>query len=100
MDNQFTNMTSAPSAAADFDGSTGCSVTIFDYSHVPDEYNLMAFGKETVSFGRDDTNDIMIASDIVSRRHGHFTVSEGHCYITDDDSTNGILCQRKAYQAG
>ena len=72
MENNFLNVNSP-----DIDGNTGCSVTIFDYSHVPDEYNLMAFGKETVTFGRDDTNDIMIASDIVSRRHGHFTVSEG-----------------------
>ena len=78
------------SASTDIDGSSGCSVTIFDYSHVPDEYNLMVFGKETITFGRDDTNDIMIASDIVSRRHGHFTVTGGRCYIADDSSTNGI----------
>ena len=83
------------STAADYDGSSGCSVTIFDYSHVPDEYNLMAFGKETVTFGRDDTNDIMIASDIVSRRHGHFTISDGRCYIADDNSTNGIYVNGK-----
>ena len=81
--------------AADLDGSAGCSVTIFDYSHVPDEYNLMAFGKETVSFGRDDSNDIIIASDIVSRKHGHFTVTSGRCYITDDGSTNGIYVNGK-----
>ena len=62
---------------------------------MPDEYNLMAFGKETVTFGRDDTNDIMIASDIVSRRHGHFTVSDGRCYIADDNSTNGIYVNGK-----
>ena len=81
--------------AADLDGSAGCSVTIFDYSHVPDEYNLMAFGKETVSFGRDDSNDIIIASDIVSRKHGHFTVTSGRCYITDDGSTNGLYVNGK-----
>ena len=38
------------SASTDIDGSSGCSVTIFDYSHVPDEYNLMVFGKETITF--------------------------------------------------
>ena len=89
------NINPDSSAVPDLDGSNGCSVTIFDYSHIPDEYNLMAFGKETVSFGRDDTNDIMIASDIVSRRHGHFTVSGGRCYITDDSSTNGIYVNGK-----
>lgn len=70
-------------------GGEGCSITVFDYSHIPDEYNLMAFGKEEITFGRDDSNDIMIASDIVSRRHGHFTVRDGRCYLTDDKSTNG-----------
>lgn len=95
MENNNINMNPDNSAAVDFDGNTGCSVTIFDYSHVPDEYNLMAFGKETVTFGRDDTNDIMIASDIVSRRHGHFTISEGRCYIADDNSTNGIYVNGK-----
>ena len=95
MENNFTNFNSDPSAISDLDGNSGCSVTIFDYSHVPDEYNLMAFGKETVTFGRDDTNDIMIASDIVSRRHGHFTISDGRCYIADDNSTNGIYVNGK-----
>ncbi len=95
MENSFNNINTDFSVSSDIDGSSGCSVTIFDYSHIPDEYNLMAFGKETVTFGRDDTNDIMIASDIVSRRHGHFTVSEGRCYIADDDSTNGIYVNGK-----
>ena len=40
MDNNFMTVNSP-----DLDGSSGCSVTVFDYSHVPDEYNLMAFGK-------------------------------------------------------
>ncbi len=92
MDNQLFNQTTG---SADLDGSEGCSVTVFDYSHIPDEYNLMTFGKDTVSFGRDDTNDIMIASDIVSRRHGHFTVREGRCYVTDDGSTNGLYVNGK-----
>jgi len=83
------------SPTAEIDSNAGCSVTIFDYSHIPDEYNLMAFGRETVSFGRDDSNDIIIASDIVSRRHGHFTITGGRCYITDDSSTNGLYVNGK-----
>lgn len=86
MDNDILNTTSASPGE---ENGAGCTITVFDYSHIPDEYNLMAFGKETVSFGRDDSNDIMIASDIVSRHHGHFTVKDGRCYITDDKSTNG-----------
>ena len=95
MENNNLNMNSDYSATSDYDSGAGCSVTIFDYSHVPDEYNLMTFGKETVTFGRDDTNDIMIASDIVSRKHGHFTISDGRCYIADDNSTNGIYVNGK-----
>lgn len=89
MDNDVLNL------SAESTGGAGCSITVFDYSHIPDEYNLMAFGKEEITFGRDDTNDIMIASEIVSRRHGHFTVKEGHCYITDDNSTNGTYVNGK-----
>ena len=92
MDNQLFNQTAG---SADLDPSAGCSVTVFDYSHIPDEYNLMTFGKDIISFGRDDTNDIMIASDIVSRRHGHFTVRDGRCYVTDDGSTNGLYVNGK-----
>lgn len=76
------------------EGDSGCSLTVFDYSHIPDEYNLMAFGKETVTFGRDDTNDIIISSEIVSRKHGYFTIKDGICYITDK-STNGIYVNGK-----
>lgn len=89
MDNDVLNPTAGEGVGE------GCSITVFDYSHIPDEYNLMAFGKEQITFGRDDTNDIMIASDIVSRRHGHFTVQDGHCYITDDNSTNGLYVNSK-----
>ncbi len=89
MENDILNLSGDNRVSSETEGSSGCSITVFDYSHIPDEYNLMAFGKEEVTFGRDDTNDIMIASDIVSRRHGHFTVKDGRCYITDDKSTNG-----------
>lgn len=68
----------------------GFFVTVFDYRHYADEYNLGSLGKETITFGREDDNDITIASDIVSRHHGHFTLKDGRCYITDDNSTNGI----------
>lgn len=75
--------------------NAGCSLTVFDYSHIPDEYNLMAMGKETITFGRDDSNDIIISSELVSRKHGHFTVKDGQCYISDDGSTNGIYVNNK-----
>lgn len=89
MDNDVLN------AVTESEDSVGCSVTVFDYNHIPDEYNLMSFNKKEITFGRDDSNDIMIASDIVSRRHGHFTVDGGRCYITDDNSTNGIYVNNR-----
>lgn len=89
MENDILSVPLSDSVTSGGEGSSGCSVTVFDYSHIPDEYNLMAFGKDEVTFGRDDTNDIMIVSDIVSRKHGHFTIRDGRCYITDDNSTNG-----------
>lgn len=70
--------------------SFGCSITVFDYNHVPLEYNLLAMGKEKITFGRDDANDIVIPSELVSRNHGYFTLKDGQCYITDSGSTNGI----------
>lgn len=88
MENDVLNGVDTGTVINDVEGDSGCSVTVFDYSHIPDEYNLMVFGKDIVTFGRDDTNDIIITSEIVSRKHGYFTIKGSHCYITDR-STNG-----------
>ncbi len=77
------------------ENARGCSLTVFDYSHTPDQYNLLAMGKDTITFGRDDSNDIIISSDLVSRKHGYFTISDGQCYINDPGSTNGTYVNNK-----
>ncbi len=83
------------SISDEHEDNQGCSLTVFDYSHIPDEYNLLAMGKETITFGRDDTNDIIISSELVSRKHGHFTIKDGQCYISDNGSTNGTYVNNK-----
>lgn len=74
----------------------GCTITVFDYSHTPDKYNLLSMGKDTITFGRDDTNDIIISSELVSRKHGYFTITpNGECIINDSHSTNGTYVNNK-----
>lgn len=67
-------------------------VTIFDGSSEPVEKNLAQFNKETISFGRDERNDIVIHSKFVSRQHGYFKLVDGVWIIENNpQSTNGLL---------
>ncbi len=71
-------------------GGTGCSLTIRYYNYPPETVNLTAKNKTTISFGRDDANDIVVPSRIVSRSHGYFMLEGENWYIVDNGSTNGI----------
>ena len=73
----------------------GFSLTVFNYSNIPDTYDLLSFGKETITFGRDDTNDIIIPSELVSCKHGCFILKDDQCYIKDNGSTNGTYVNNK-----
>lgn len=70
-----------------------CILTVTDAENMHTEYNLEAFGKRRITFGRAQDNDIVIDSPIVSRHHGYFELAgkagARRCYITDSDSTNG-----------
>jgi len=67
-------------------------VTIFDGSSGPAEINLAHFNNDTISFGRDERNDIIIRSKLVSRQHGHFKLIDGNWIIENNiNSTNGLL---------
>lgn len=90
MQNDIYNSTNPEEYHDEHDADEGCSLTVFDYNQGPEEYNLMAMGKDVITFGRDDNNDIIIPSAIVSRNHGYFTLKDGQCWITDSSSTNGI----------
>ena len=54
------------------------------------DYQLSDFPKETIKFGRDKKNDIVLNSPVVSGFHGHLTLENGVLTIYDDDSLNGF----------
>lgn len=53
-------------------------------------YNIEAFQKEVVSFGRQTDNDIVLNYEFVSRVHGAIYQEGQSYYVEDLDSTNGI----------
>ena len=54
------------------------------------KYDLNAFGKNVVSFGRSSDCDIQIRKEYVSRVHGCFYMENGKWFIKDMNSTNGL----------
>lgn len=68
-------------------------LTVFDEGGNPRELDLSSFGKDKITFGRGEENDIVISSPIVSKKHGYFQVENGICTIVDTDSTNGIYLE-------
>lgn len=70
----------------------GQQVTVFDADQEPYIIELSSFRKTEVTFGRDDQNDIILKSRLVSReKHGSFIYSNGCWYIRDNGSKNGII---------
>lgn len=77
--------------------STSSLVTIFDGISAPRTIRLDEFGKSFVYFGRDQKNDIVLTSHLVSAEHGRF-VRKGDSWIIEDKvaykdtgSTNGLI---------
>ena len=62
---------------------------IFDSSQKT-ELRLEDFFKDKLTFGREDTQDIVIKDSNASRRHGFFFKKDGIWYVSDAGSTNGI----------
>lgn len=58
-------------------------------------YVLNDFTKERISFGREEDNDIIIKSSIMSKYHGYFEIKGSKVYIHDDQSKNGIIVNNK-----
>lgn len=50
---------------------------------------------ETLTFGRDDNNDIIIDDDGVSRVHGELSFDNGTLWLQDTGSRNGIFVNGK-----
>ena len=61
------------------------------------EIDLASFNKQNVSFGREDYNDIVIESSIVSKSHGYFEFTGENVYICDNGSTNGLIVNDVLY---
>ena len=94
--NQTTHITSPPPDIAQ--PSASMHLTVFDGAKAPQEYDLSAFPLGTVSFGRDQANDIVIESRYVSRRHGQLRFFGGRWHIGDLQSTNGLIFAGQAIQ--
>ena len=58
-------------------------VTIFDGQMQPRTIQLDSFQKSIVTFGRNESNDIVLSSRLVSREHGRFKYNGGQWEIED-----------------
>ena len=65
-------------------------ITLLDGQEAPVTIDLGSYGTTAVTFGRSDTNNIVLQSRIVSRNHGRFVLNRGQWFIQDTDSMNGI----------
>lgn len=80
-------------------------VTIFDGVESPKTISLNDFGKNFISFGRSDANDIILSSPLVSREHGRFCYRNGQWKIEDkalyaeQPSQNGLIYNNAAIQS-
>lgn len=55
-----------------------------------ENYSFTDFQKEKVTFGRDEKNDIVLSSPLVSTFHGHFELNNDSLIICDNKSLNGF----------
>lgn len=75
----------------------GSKVTVFDGVKTSYTINLNDYGKAFVTFGRDQMNDIVLSSTLVSGQHGRFVYKNGYWFIEDKaryaqkGSTNGLI---------
>ena len=74
-------------------------ITIFDGSKQPQKVDLTAFKKNVITFGRGESNDIVLNSSIVSRRHGCFKIFGEVCVVEDLGSTNGIIYNKESVKS-
>ena len=52
---------------------------------------LNEFGKNIITFGRSEDNDIILDSPIVSSKHGNFIIENDELKLVDNKSKNGIF---------
>lgn len=78
------------SSGENLNNNLSYSITIFDGNSDFYDINLKTYKKDTVTFGRNSDNDIVLNSALVSRHHGYFDLSGGEIKVSDIGSTNGI----------
>ena len=73
-------------------------ITVLDGKAQPKTYFLKDFQKNVITFGREDTNDIVLTSRLVSREHGRFILNNDGQWVIQDKvvfgpkpSRNGLL---------
>ena len=90
-----TRVSSAPTPA--LGATANLLVTVFDGASKPRTLRLGGFRKNIITFGRSDTNDIVLTSPVVSREHGRFCFKNGYWTIEDKavyrdrPSENGLI---------
>ncbi|MCM1286981.1 MAG: FHA domain-containing protein [Clostridium sp.] len=70
-------------------------ITVIDGDRAPYQVDLLAFGKNKISFGRGPNCDIVLHAEYASREHGYFIISGNKCIIEDCGSTNGLIYNEK-----
>ena len=65
-------------------------LTVMAAGQKPRDVSLGAIGRQTLSFGRHPSCDIVLESAIASNFHGRLAWHEGAVYVLDDQSTNGV----------
>jgi len=54
-----------------------------------------SFDRPEITVGRTQGNDLMLPKGNVSKRHAKLTLKDGHCIVTDLNSTNGTYVNRR-----
>ncbi len=75
-----------------FGSTVNARLTIFDGVRAPFQVELQQYGKNSITFGRSQDNDIVFESKLVSRYHGEFRLVNGQWSVYNNpQSTNGVL---------
>jgi len=59
---------------------------------------IFHFGSEGLTFGRSQTNQIIIPHPSVSRLHARILISGGQCWLRDENSAGGVLINNRRMQ--
>lgn len=85
--------------------SASLMVTVFDGDEKPYSLSLNALGKSSITFGRAESNDIVLKSLLVSREHGRIRFRHGRWTIEDKaaysetPSKNGLICNNASIRS-